>query len=199
MRLGVFAYADSRDSQTGPVSGGLYGMRYREYWDVDRKAFAFRQVEIEAQQYVPYFNRARVLAFRAAVVLSFPKGDNAVPIVAHVGLIPSQCTWTGGFKAVGKTAESALAVWRHVKRLEAIGCFGAELEVVLGVEVDRVVLAPDLERGALEVEAGAELALRLVDRVVDLLQVELAHDVERGHEAGVSTWGASPRQPRAAG
>ncbi|MCB0168581.1 MAG: 3-methyl-2-oxobutanoate hydroxymethyltransferase [Anaerolineae bacterium] len=56
--------------------------------------------------------------------------DNAVPIVAHVGLIPSQCTWTGGFKAVGKTAESAKAVWDHVKRLEAIGAFGAELEVV---------------------------------------------------------------------
>ena len=56
--------------------------------------------------------------------------DNAVPVVAHVGLIPSQCTWTGGFKAVGKTAESAKAVWDHVKRLEAIGCFGAELEVV---------------------------------------------------------------------
>ena len=56
--------------------------------------------------------------------------DNAVPIVAHVGLIPSQCTWTGGFKAVGKTVESAMAVWDHVKRLEAIGCFGAELEVV---------------------------------------------------------------------
>lgn len=56
--------------------------------------------------------------------------DNAIPIVAHVGLIPSQCTWTGGFKAVGKTAESARAVWDHVKRLEAIGAFGAELEVV---------------------------------------------------------------------
>jgi len=56
--------------------------------------------------------------------------DNAVPIVAHVGLIPSQCTWTGGFRAVGKTAQSAKAVWDHVKRLEAIGAFGAELEVV---------------------------------------------------------------------
>ena len=56
--------------------------------------------------------------------------DNAIPIVAHVGLIPSQCTWTGGFKAVGKTATSAKAVWDHVKRLEAIGAFGAELEVV---------------------------------------------------------------------
>ncbi len=56
--------------------------------------------------------------------------DNAIPIVAHVGLIPSQCTWTGGFKAVGKTASSARMVFDHVKRLEAIGCFGAELEVV---------------------------------------------------------------------
>ncbi|MEZ4707741.1 MAG: 3-methyl-2-oxobutanoate hydroxymethyltransferase [Caldilineaceae bacterium] len=56
--------------------------------------------------------------------------DNAIPIVAHVGLIPSQCTWTGGFKAVGKTAASAKAVYDHVKRLEAIGAFGAELEVV---------------------------------------------------------------------
>jgi 3-methyl-2-oxobutanoate hydroxymethyltransferase len=56
--------------------------------------------------------------------------DNAVPVVAHVGLIPSQSTWTGGFKAVGKTAAGAKAVWDHVKRLEAIGCFGAELEVV---------------------------------------------------------------------
>jgi 3-methyl-2-oxobutanoate hydroxymethyltransferase len=56
--------------------------------------------------------------------------DNAVPVVAHVGLIPSQNTWTGGFKAVGKTADAAKAVWDHVRRLEAIGCFGAELEVV---------------------------------------------------------------------
>ena len=70
--------------------------------------------------------------FYCAASLDIQKAlcDNAVPVVAHVGLIPSQCTWTGGFKAVGKTAESALAVWNHVKRLESIGCFGAELEVV---------------------------------------------------------------------
>jgi 3-methyl-2-oxobutanoate hydroxymethyltransferase len=55
--------------------------------------------------------------------------DNHMPIVAHVGLIPSYITWTG-FRAVGKTAQEALGVWNHVKQLEAIGCFGAELEVV---------------------------------------------------------------------
>lgn len=56
--------------------------------------------------------------------------DDGIPVVSHVGLIPSKATWTGGFKAVGKTADSALEVFRHVKALEDIGCFGAELEVV---------------------------------------------------------------------
>ena len=51
-------------------------------------------------------------------------------MVSHVGLIPSRATWTGGFKAVGKTATSALAVMEHVRQLEEIGAFGAELEVV---------------------------------------------------------------------
>ena len=53
-----------------------------------------------------------------------------IPVVGHVGLIPSKATWTGGFKAVGKTAESALLVYEQVKALEAAGAFGAELECV---------------------------------------------------------------------
>ena len=53
-----------------------------------------------------------------------------IPVISHVGLIPSKATWTGGFKAVGKTADSAMAVYRHVKQLEAAGAIGAELEVV---------------------------------------------------------------------
>jgi len=79
-----------------------------------------------------HFGRMGGDCFYCAASLDVQKAlcDNAVPIVAHVGLIPSQCTWTGGFRAVGKTAASAKAVWDHVKRLEAIGCFGAELEVV---------------------------------------------------------------------
>ncbi|MBY6046221.1 3-methyl-2-oxobutanoate hydroxymethyltransferase [Vannielia litorea] len=55
--------------------------------------------------------------------------DNHIPIVAHVGLIPSYITWTG-WRAVGKEADEALRIWRQVQRLEEIGCFGAELEVV---------------------------------------------------------------------
>ena len=53
-----------------------------------------------------------------------------VPVVGHVGLIPSRRTWTGGFRAVGKTVESAAAIMEQVRRLEDAGAFAAEIEVV---------------------------------------------------------------------
>ena len=53
-----------------------------------------------------------------------------IPVVGHVGLIPCRATWTGGFKAVGKTADTAMLVYKQVKDLEAAGAFGAEIEVV---------------------------------------------------------------------
>jgi 3-methyl-2-oxobutanoate hydroxymethyltransferase len=53
-----------------------------------------------------------------------------IPVVGHVGLIPSKRTWTGGYKAVGKTAGSALEVLTQTQQLEAAGAFAAEIEVV---------------------------------------------------------------------
>ncbi len=56
--------------------------------------------------------------------------DEAIPVIGHVGLIPSRATWTGGFKAVGKTAVQAMDVFNAVRQLEAAGAIGAEIEVV---------------------------------------------------------------------
>ena len=56
--------------------------------------------------------------------------DEGIPVVGHVGLIPSKRTWTGGFKAVGKTLDTAKHVYRQVKELERAGAFAAEIEVV---------------------------------------------------------------------
>jgi 3-methyl-2-oxobutanoate hydroxymethyltransferase len=53
-----------------------------------------------------------------------------IPVCGHTGLIPSKRTWTGGFRAVGKTAASARLVYEQVKDLEAAGAFAAEIEVV---------------------------------------------------------------------
>ena len=63
-----------------------------------------------------------------------------IPVVGHVGLIPSRRTWTGGFRAVGKTLDSALEVWRGVRALEEAGAFAAEIEVVppeIATEISR--------------------------------------------------------------
>jgi 3-methyl-2-oxobutanoate hydroxymethyltransferase len=53
-----------------------------------------------------------------------------IPIVGHVGLIPSRRTWTGGFRAVGKDLEGALLVMDQIRALERAGAFAAEIEVV---------------------------------------------------------------------
>ena len=53
-----------------------------------------------------------------------------IPVIGHVGLIPARATWTGGFRAVGKTAKQAMQVYEHVKALEAAGAIAAEIEVV---------------------------------------------------------------------
>jgi 3-methyl-2-oxobutanoate hydroxymethyltransferase len=56
--------------------------------------------------------------------------DEGIPVVGHVGLIPSRKTWTGGFRAVGKTAAQAMEVLDATLALEAAGAFAAEIEVV---------------------------------------------------------------------
>lgn len=53
-----------------------------------------------------------------------------IPVVSHVGLIPTKRTWTGGYKAVGTTAAGALQIWRDLQLIEDAGAFAAEIEVV---------------------------------------------------------------------
>lgn len=53
-----------------------------------------------------------------------------VPVISHVGLVPPKATWTGGFRAVGRTLSQAKMVWQQVQDFEASGAFAVEMEVV---------------------------------------------------------------------
>ena len=53
-----------------------------------------------------------------------------IPVVGHVGLVPARATWTGGFRAVGKTAASALELYEQVRAYEQAGAIAVEIEVV---------------------------------------------------------------------
>jgi 3-methyl-2-oxobutanoate hydroxymethyltransferase len=63
-----------------------------------------------------------------------------IPIVGHVGLVPSRATFTGGFRAVGKTAEAAIALFHECRRYQEAGAFAVEIEVV-PVEVATAISA----------------------------------------------------------
>ena len=53
-----------------------------------------------------------------------------LPAVSHIGLIPYKRTWTGGFKAVGKDAESAFKVYQDALAYDQAGAIGLETECV---------------------------------------------------------------------
>lgn len=53
-----------------------------------------------------------------------------IPLVGHVGLIPSKRTWTGGYRAIGKTTDEAMHVYEETLALQAAGAIAVEMEVV---------------------------------------------------------------------
>jgi 3-methyl-2-oxobutanoate hydroxymethyltransferase len=56
--------------------------------------------------------------------------EAGVPVQGHAGLVPRKSTWTGGLRAVGKTLEEALWVYREIKTLEDAGAWAVEVEVI---------------------------------------------------------------------
>jgi outer membrane protein assembly factor BamA len=79
-RGGGFLAFDTRDTPSGTRHGAAYGVRWRWYGDLTHDLFDFRQAEFEVQQYLPYFNETRVVAFRAAATLSFQDEGHVVPV-----------------------------------------------------------------------------------------------------------------------
>lgn len=56
--------------------------------------------------------------------------EAGIPIQGHAGLVPRRSTWTGGLRAVGKTLDEALWVYREIKALEEAGAYAVEVEVI---------------------------------------------------------------------
>jgi len=56
--------------------------------------------------------------------------EAGIPVQGHAGLVPRRSTWTGGLRAVGKTLDEAMAVYRDIKALENAGAYAVEVEVI---------------------------------------------------------------------
>lgn len=74
-----------------------------------------------------------------------------IPVMGHVGLTPQSIHAFGGFRAQGKTAESAAQLVEQAKALDQAGCFSIVLECVpaqLGAGITQSVKAATIGIGA---------------------------------------------------
>jgi len=76
---GGFIQYDWRDNPGGPRYGGNYIAQYSSYDDLRLARYAFSRVDLEAQQYIPFFNRRRVIALRGRVEATSPHRGDQVP------------------------------------------------------------------------------------------------------------------------
>ena len=53
-----------------------------------------------------------------------------IPVVGHVGFVPYRRTWYGGVRAIGKTADEALQVYRETLAYQEAGAIAVEMEIV---------------------------------------------------------------------
>ena len=88
--------------------------------DILREAFRVLQEGADAIITPRSFDTVEVLA----------KED--IPVMGHLGLVPRKSIWIGGLRAVGKTAEEAVELYKNFKRLENAGAFAVEAEVIPG-------------------------------------------------------------------
>lgn len=75
---GGFAGFDSRDLPSGPRRGAFYGVNFTRYVDTSGGTYSHRQLHLEGQQFVPYFNEMRVVAFFVKARFAYAGRDDRV-------------------------------------------------------------------------------------------------------------------------
>jgi len=78
-RGGGFVEYDWRDQASYPTSGGKYSAQYVRYLDKHLGAYSFLRLDLGASQYIPLFNRTRVIALRGSSSLTTAGNGQRVP------------------------------------------------------------------------------------------------------------------------
>ena len=75
-----------------------------------------------------------------------------IPVMGHVGLTPQTAASIGGYRAQGRTAEEALAVFESALALQAAGCFAIVFEAIPTAVTDAIM--PRLHIPVIGIGAG---------------------------------------------
>ena len=80
-----------------------------------------------------------------------------IPVMCHLGLVPRRSTWNGGLRAIGKTANEAIALWRSFRRMEDAGAFSVEAEVICDRVMAEISKRTTLITSSLGSGSGADI------------------------------------------
>ena len=75
----LFAAVDTRDQPGNARAGGYYGILWRKYLERDLDRYAFDRVDVDLQQFIPIFDKKRVLAARVQLLTTTADAGNEVP------------------------------------------------------------------------------------------------------------------------
>jgi outer membrane protein assembly factor BamA len=78
-RAGGMLEYDYRDLATGPREGGHYYAKHLRYWDRESDRHTFHLLDSAIEQYIPYWNKTRVVALRLGTVMTWAGEGNAIP------------------------------------------------------------------------------------------------------------------------
>lgn len=78
-RGGAILQFDWRDRSWAPAHGGKYTAQYLRYLDRDAGLYSFQRLDFDADQYIPLFNRTRVITFHGATSLTRTNRAQIVP------------------------------------------------------------------------------------------------------------------------
>lgn len=79
LRGGGYAEFDTTDVRTGPRSGTYVGVNYSHYMDREGGRYSFDRVDLDLQQYIPLFNKRRVIALRNRTSNAWAASGKRVP------------------------------------------------------------------------------------------------------------------------
>ena len=77
---------DWRDSSSDPTSGGKYMAQYTRYLDANLGRYSFLRLDLDASEYIPLFNRTRVIALHGASSLTTTNSSQQVPFYLQPSL-----------------------------------------------------------------------------------------------------------------
>jgi hypothetical protein len=76
---GGFVQFDWRDRPGDPTEGGKYRAEYTKFSDLDAGRYSFYQLNLDASEYIPFFNGKRVIALHGRTSLSDTRNSQQIP------------------------------------------------------------------------------------------------------------------------